>query len=79
MFDWFTNSKNTPDNVIEFPQRPKEPKDTYRVGVTDDGRTSLTLISADGQGSITLTMNLPATLRLIRLLEATLDQPDDAA
>lgn len=79
MFDWFNNSKNTPDNVIEFPQRPKEPKDTYRVGVTDDGRTSLTLISADGQGSITLTMNDVATLRMIRLLEATLDQPPASA
>ena len=78
MFEWFNRGRD--NNVIEFPQQPRcEPKDSYRIGVTDDGRTTLTLISADGQGSITLTMNLPATERLIRLLEATLDPPDDAA
>lgn len=80
MFDWFNKDRNSRDNVIEFPQQPKtEPRDSYRIGLTEDGRTTLTLISPDGMGSITLTMNEPALLRLIKLLEATLDQPTDAA
>ena len=46
--------------------------DTYRVGVTQDGKTTLTLMC--NNGSTTLTMNQSACEQLIRLLESTLTE-----
>jgi hypothetical protein len=49
----------------------KEHKEYYRVGRTDDGCTTLTMISNDGYGSMTLTMNREACEQMIRMLKAT--------
>lgn len=79
--------------VLEFP-KPKavapippvtppkrEPKEHYRVGyVTETGMTTLTILSNEGWGSITLSMNREACEAMIRLLRATYDDsfsPDD--
>ena len=44
----------------------------YRVGLTETGDTTLTVLSPDGL-SMTLTMNEAAVKRLIKMLAATLD------
>lgn len=49
----------------------KEHKEYYRVGRTDDGYTTLTMISGDGYGSMTLTMNREACEQMIRMLQST--------
>lgn len=49
--------------------QPKMCKEHYRVGVTNDGGTTLTLIS-DGN-TMTLTMTQEYCERLIRMLRAT--------
>lgn len=46
-------------------------KEYYRVGRTDDGKTTLTMMSSDGYGSMTLTMNREACEQMIRMLEST--------
>lgn len=48
----------------------KEPKEYFRVGATNDGRTTLTFVS-DGGGTMTLTMNRDACEQMIRMLRAT--------
>jgi hypothetical protein len=54
----------------------KEHKEFYRVGRTDDGYTTLTLINDKGWGSMTLTMNREACEQMIRMLESTfVDEP----
>ena len=53
---------------------PKKPKEYYRVGCTDDGRTTLTMIDSSGYGSLTLTMNREACEQMIRMLESTFEQ-----
>jgi hypothetical protein len=77
MFDWFkSREERTKDyNVIEFPKpvevpRPK-PEEHYRVGFTTDGGTTLTLLSNQGYGSMTLTMDRNSCEQLIRMLRAT--------
>jgi hypothetical protein len=50
---------------------PKKPKEYYRVGRTDDGYTTLTMLDSSGYGSMTLTMNREACEQMIRMLEAT--------
>lgn len=52
------------------PELEKEPKEYFRVGTTNDGRTTLTLVSSGG-GSMTLTMNRDACEQMIRMLRAT--------
>ena len=44
----------------------------YNVGLTENGSTTLTVLSPDGI-SMTLTMNEVAVKRLIKMLAATLD------
>jgi hypothetical protein len=56
---------------------PKKPKEFYRVGRTDDGYTTLTMIDSSGYGSLTLTMNREACEQMIRMLEATFDDKTD--
>ena len=79
-FEWFGFEKvmedTEPKNVIKLPVdyiRPvpePEPKEHYRVGFTDDGKTTLTLI-ADHSNTMTLTMGQEACEQLIRMLRAT--------
>ena len=52
-------------------------KENYRVGCTDDGITTLTLMSTDRYGcntSMTLSMTQTSCEQLIRMLRATYDQ-----
>ena len=51
----------------------KEQQEFYRVGCTNEGMTTLTVISDDAYTSITLTMNKSACRQLIRMLESTFD------
>ncbi len=57
------------------PPKPKS-KEHYRVGFDDQGMTTLTLMSNDGWGSITLSMNRSACEQLIRMLRSTYDIDD---
>lgn len=59
----------------------KEQKEFYRVGRTDDGYTTLTMIDRSGYGSLTLTMNQEACEQMIRMLKATFseDTPEQVA
>jgi len=50
---------------------PKKNKEHYRVGRTDDGYTTLTLLADDSYTNMTLTMNREACEQMIRMLEAT--------
>jgi hypothetical protein len=52
---------------------PKKDREFYRVGRTEEGRTTLTMIDSSGYGSLTLTMNREACEQMIRMLEATFD------
>ena len=54
---------------VEVPK--KEHREYYRVGRTDDGYTTLTMIGNDGYGTMTLTMNQEACEQLIRMLQST--------
>jgi hypothetical protein len=54
---------------VEPPE--KEDREFYRVGRTEEGRTTLTMIDRSGYGSLTLTMNREACEQMIRMLEAT--------
>jgi hypothetical protein len=57
---------------------PKKDREFYRVGRTEEGRTTLTMIDSGGYGSLTLTMNREACELMIRMLESTFtdEQPD---
>jgi hypothetical protein len=77
MFDWFKSREERKKdyNVIDFPKPvavpEPEPEEHYRVGFTTDGRTTLTLLSTNGYGSMTLTMDRNASEQLIKMLRAT--------
>jgi hypothetical protein len=70
-----------PKNVLKFPEPkavPKmppvakpEPKEYYRIGRREDGMTTLTVMSGDGYGAITLSMNETACEQLIKMLRAS--------
>lgn len=64
------NVVNLPVDYVK-PVPPPESKEYYRVGFTDDGQTTLTLINHEGWGSMTLTMNQDACEHLIRMLRST--------
>ena len=80
LFEWLGFKKvmedTDPKNVVNFPApkavlpAPREPREYYRVGITDDGQTTLTFITDHGS-SITLTMNQSACEQMIRMLRAT--------
>jgi hypothetical protein len=53
---------------------PKKDREFYRVGRTEEGRTTLTMMSGDGYGTMTLTMNREACEQMIRMLEATFEE-----
>lgn len=80
MFDLF-NRRTAKDYLKEAEDTYKVPapkptpktspsNELYRIGVTDDGRTTLTMMSTDGF-SMTLSMNKEACERMIRMLRAT--------
>ena len=75
MFDWFkSRDERMKDyNVIDFPKPiavPKpEPEEHYRVGFTNDDRTTLTLMSKGT--SMTLTMSRDGCEHLIKMIRAT--------
>ena len=72
------NPKNVdklPDDYVK-PISLEAPKEHYRVGITSDGRTTLTLLSDYGN-NMTLTMSRECCERLIRMLEATFSEDDD--
>jgi hypothetical protein len=77
MFDWFKSREERKKdyNVIDFPKPvavpEPEPEEHYRVGFTTDGRTTLTVLSTNGYGSMTLTMDRNASEQLIKMLRAT--------
>ena len=77
MFDWFKSREERKKdyNVIEFPKpvAVPEPKteEHYRVGFTIDGSTTLTLLSNQGYGSMTLTMTRDSCEQLIKMLRST--------
>jgi hypothetical protein len=60
--------------VPEVASPKKEQKEFYRVGRTDDGYTTLTMIDRSGYGSLTLTMNQEACEQMIRMLKATFSE-----
>jgi hypothetical protein len=68
-------------SVPEVSSPKKEQKEFYRVGRTDDGYTTLTMIDRSGYGSLTLTMNQEACEQMIRMLKATFseDTPEQVA
>lgn len=79
-----------PNNVIKFPEpkavpkmpapvAPPQPKEYYRIGRRDDGFTTLTVMSGDGYGAITLSMNEAACEQLIKMLRATYDDRIESA
>ena len=65
----------TPVSVPE----PKKHKEYYRVGRTDDGYTTLTMMDNGGYGSLTLTMNREACEQMIRMLESTFTDEKESA
>ena len=81
MFDLFSRkeAEKVAKEIVEdfkFPEPVREKtsdeQDWYRVGYTNDGRTTLTLLN--GPASMTLTMNEDGVKRLIKMLESTLPQ-----
>ena len=63
-------------SVPEMKPPKKEDREFYRVGRTEEGRTTLTMISGDGYGTMTLTMTREACEQMIRMLESTFtDEP----
>ena len=61
------------NKVIPFPTPKPAAKEHYRVGLRDDGMTTLTVIAPDNHSAITLSMNEAACEQLIKMLRATYD------
>jgi hypothetical protein len=69
--DFQAEAKDTYAVPEADPVPKQEQKEFYRVGRTDDGCTTLTMLGINGYGSMTLTMNREACEQMIRMLEAT--------
>ena len=81
MFDFFTR-RTAKDYLTEAkenyavpepktePDETDEPNEYFRVGATNDGKTTLTFIGDNGS-TMTLTMNQQACEQMIRMLRAT--------
>jgi hypothetical protein len=69
--DFVAEAKETYSVPEPAPVPEQEQKEFYRVGRTDDGCTTLTMLGINGYGSMTLTMNRDACDQMIRMLEAT--------
>jgi hypothetical protein len=77
MFDFFTRHtakdlvENAKNLYMPLPQRQTVfPSEHFRVGVTQLGETTLTLMTEDGP-SVTITMSQTACEKLIRMLQST--------
>lgn len=70
MFNFFGSGKPIePAEDYIVPKQSSIVNENYSIGVTDDGRTSLTL--KDGPYSLSMYMNRDACERLIRMIRAT--------
>lgn len=82
MFKLFNETKpeefgNTKEDLGTMTAPKTSPQDEFfRVGVTSNGMTTLTLLSADGYSS-TLSLNRFACEQLIRMLRATYEDDTD--
>lgn len=63
-------SEPTYPPVVPQPRNESEDTDYYRVGITNEGDTTLT-IRNNNFGSITLTMNRDSCEQLIKMLQST--------
>jgi hypothetical protein len=85
MFKWFSKEKEAvPSNVVEFPKtkaplevvKPQS-RECYRIGYDESSEmVSLTLMSQDGYGSITLRMNYPAAQQMIKMINTAFPEYD---
>jgi hypothetical protein len=74
MFDFdFFNQQTTKDVYKMSGSTSSQIKEYFRVGVTDTGNTTLTLIGDDGM-TMTLSMTPYTCEQLIRMLRATYDE-----
>jgi hypothetical protein len=71
--DFGAEAKETYTIPEPAPVPKQEQKEFYRVGRTDDGCTTLTMLGIDGYGSMTLTMSQSVCKQMIRMLESTFD------
>jgi hypothetical protein len=55
---------------VPKPQKQKEPLEFYRVGMTSEGLTTLTLLGEHGT-SMTLTMTQQLAMQMIRMIQST--------
>jgi hypothetical protein len=84
MFDFFRRKtaeefmkEATETYAVSEVEPPKKDREFYRVGRTEEGRTTLTMIDSGGYGSLTLTMNREACEQLIRMLESTFAEVEE--
>ena len=76
MFDLFNRRtakdylKEAEDTYKVTPPKTSPNNELYRIGTTDDGRTTLTVMSTDGF-SITMSMTPAACERMIRMIRST--------
>ena len=73
MFNWFKKKPVVlePVKTVVTPLPPPEDEIAYQIGRTESGKTTLRL--GDGYSSGTLRMNDAGVIKLIEMLEATLD------
>jgi hypothetical protein len=84
MFNWFSKDKEViPSNVVKFPEvKPLElakprSRECYRIGYDEEAEmVSLTLMSQDGYGSITLRMNYAAAQQMIKMINTAFPEYD---
>ena len=87
MFNWFSKEKeqtSEPTNVVPFPKQKvplelvkPQSKECYRIGYDESSEmVSLTLMSQDGYGSITLRMNYPAAQQMIKMINTAFPEYD---
>jgi hypothetical protein len=73
--DYVNNSKEkyTVPSINPVVAPSTQQKEFFRVGRTDDGMTTLTLLSDNNGSSTTLTMTQTVCEQMIRMLRATYD------
>jgi hypothetical protein len=84
MFNWFTKEKEViPSNVVKFPEvKPLElakpqSRECYRIGYDEHTEmVSLTLMSGEGYGSITMRMNYAAAQQMIKMINTAFPEYD---
>ncbi len=78
MFNFFAPKTiaYTQQDTYKMSNEP-EVKDYFRVGVTESGNTTLTVIGKDGM-SMTLSMTPYICEKMIRMLRATYDDEEDS-